>query len=254
MKPALFMILMMLLYGCHQVQNNHSSDSDSSDHITSNVALYSLPGEYRGLVQSPVNIMTSDLEKETDHEIEVIHPHCPVIDIVNTGHTVQLDFGPGTFIIFEGIDYELKQVHFHTPSEHHIDGITYPMEIHYVSIGHGAGEENKYLVIAALFKMGKSNKFIAKFLDMIPETAGDTVRIENEFIYLDDLEKPSHPDTYDWFHYDGSLTTVPYTETVNWLVMKDILEASAKEIFTINTLEGNNARHIQALYHRKVEE
>jgi carbonic anhydrase len=36
--------------------------------------------------------------------------------------------------------------------------------------------------------------------------------------------------------------------------MKKILEASPAQIQRINELEGNNARHVQALFGRKIEQ
>lgn len=56
-------------------------------------------------------------------------------------------------------------MHFHTPSEHLIDGMTFPMELHIVNQVPpvNQGDTPHYLVIAALFKMGKENKFISEF-------------------------------------------------------------------------------------------
>ena len=56
-----------------------------------------------------------------------------------------------------------------------------------------------------------------------------------------------------YFSYAGSLTTPPYTETVNWVVLQKVFEASPEQIQRINELEGNNARQIQELYGRKVK-
>jgi len=55
------------------------------------------------------------------------------------------------------------------------------------------------------------------------------------------------------YHYKGSLTTPPYTETLDWLVVKTIQQASPEQIRRINLIEGDNARRVQALYERKVE-
>ncbi|MDP2392226.1 MAG: carbonic anhydrase family protein [Methylococcaceae bacterium] len=38
-------------------------------------------------------------------------------------------------------------------------------------------------------------------------------------------------------------TTQPYSENVNWIVLKTIFEASPEQIKAINKIEGNNARH-----------
>jgi carbonic anhydrase len=54
------------------------------------------------------------------------------VDIVNNGHTIQVDtVGSGVLVI--GRDrYVLQQFHFHIPSEHTVDGRPYPLEAHFV--------------------------------------------------------------------------------------------------------------------------
>ena len=56
-----------------------------------------------------------------------------------------------------------------------------------------------------------------------------------------------------YFHYEGSLTTPPYSETVTWLVLDQVHDASAEQIEAMNRIEGNNARHIQEQRARPVD-
>jgi carbonic anhydrase len=99
--------------------------------------------------------------------------------------------------------------------------------------------------------MGHENKFIREFLQSVPaEEEKDTLR---ESVILDDLFKAipkSESDAY--FRYKGSLTTPPYSESVDWIVHKYILEASPAQIYAIEKMEGDNARHVHALHTRKV--
>ena len=60
--------------------------------------------------------------------------------------------------------------------------------------------------------------------------------------------------TIVYYHYRGSFTTPPYTESVDWLVAKEVIEAGPAQIQRINRLEGNNARHVQALYRLAIDE
>ena len=39
---------------------------------------------------------------------------------------------PGSVLKVNGREFELKQFHFHAPSENHIEGRSYPMEMHLV--------------------------------------------------------------------------------------------------------------------------
>ena len=211
---------------------------------------YALPGLDHGLVQSPVNILSNRAEGER-HEISINLHHADPEYLENKGHTIQLDFPSGSSVSFDGREYPLKQVHFHTPSEHQIDGVTYPMEAHFVNMIEPKTPDDPplYLVISFLFRMGEESEFIASFLDQVPseqgteELAPETVAVVTE---NEDLE-------YDYYHYRGSLTTPPYTETVEWLIVKQIQEASPEQIRRINLIEGDNARQVQALYGRQVD-
>ena len=51
-------------------------------------------------------------------------------EILNNGHTVQVNYAEGSSIVVDGIRFNLKQFHFHAPSENQIDGKSYPMEAH----------------------------------------------------------------------------------------------------------------------------
>jgi carbonic anhydrase len=105
--------------------------------------------------------------------------------------------------------------------------------------------------------MGRKNKFIDEFIHLIPgdkdeseEVSTGTVNFKNLLAYNLDSEPKKVPRTY--FFYKGSLTTPPYTESVNWFVMKTIIDASPEQIQQINKIQGDNARRIQALYDRPV--
>ncbi|MDX2445538.1 MAG: carbonic anhydrase family protein [Bacteroidales bacterium] len=241
--------LLVILFSCkhsekeHRIDESHAQENDKS--------IYALEGLEHGLIQSPVNILTSKTSEHIDHNIEIIINKADSSSKVsNTGHSVQLDFDSGSSIRFNGVEYEFLQAHFHTPSEHQIDGITYPMEIHFVC--KEDTDEANYLVAGAFFKMGMENPFISSFIEKIPESPKHTANLRENPVYIDDLLLPEEPFN-DYFHYRGSLTTTPYTESVEWFIMKKILEATPEQIQHINKLEGNNARHVQALFGRNIE-
>jgi carbonic anhydrase len=216
---------------------------------------YSLPGIDHGLIQSPINILSMENYDSGHHKV-TLHFQDNINVIENLGHTVQLDFEPGSTITSDGMIFEFKQMHFHTPSEHLVDGVTYPMEMHIVNY-HAPlyeGDHPHYLVIGVLFKMGQENKFISEFLEKIPERAHSHAAIKKGKVRLHDLFSASlEEELNNFYHYKGSLTTPPYTETVNWFVLKHIIEASPNQIYSINKIEGNNARHIQGQYGRVVD-
>ena len=54
------------------------------------------------------------------------------LEVLNNGHTVQLNIGNGSRMVNRGQTLELSQVHFHTPNKQVVNGNRFPMEAHLV--------------------------------------------------------------------------------------------------------------------------
>ncbi|PWT99335.1 MAG: carbonic anhydrase [Bacteroidetes bacterium] len=215
---------------------------------------YCLPRGGNGKMQSPINILTSEAGKD-DQKGMIVKFQTDIVGAENLGHTVQLDFKEGSICMADGKTYNSKQFHFHTPSEHLIDGMTFPMEMHIVNTLKDSTPNAKpsYLVIGILFKMGKENKFIKEFLKDLPSEEGHKDSIPSGSVNLNDLaNEVVKSGKISYFSYDGSLTTPPFSESVKWVVIKQIVEASPDQIIAIEKLEGNNARHVQSVNGRKI--
>ncbi|WP_018344772.1 carbonic anhydrase family protein [Cytophaga aurantiaca] len=255
-RTIISFFLLAILLSCKQtdkITSNTSHDSTQTDSSKQHSLGYIMPGLDHGFEQSPININSNDSSSNNTHKI-TLYFNDKVNKIENLGHTVQLDFQAGSTITYDDTVFTFKQCHFHTPSEHLIDGITFPMEMHIVNVLTTAPKDKpQYLVIGILFKEGKENAFIKDFLNLIPKETDANVKVKAGTIKLSDLfgtipkELKNH-----YFNYKGSLTTPPYTEAVRWFIAKHIFEASAEQIKALNALEGNNARHVQALYGRSV--
>jgi len=130
---------------------------------------YSLPSPDDGLIQSPINILSMENHDLGRHKV-TLHFQDAINEIENLEHTVQLDFEAGSMIISDGMRYEFKQMHFHTSSDHLVDGVGYPMEMHIVNYRAPLyeGDHPHYVVIDVLFEMGQENKSISEFLGKIP--------------------------------------------------------------------------------------
>lgn len=218
-------------------KNNHRHHADST-------CMFPELGD-QGFCQSPINIQSTK-SVEGHHEVKLGY-YKSKQTVINKGHTIELDYDPGSTVEVDGKTYEFKQLHFHTPSEHLIDGVTYPMEIHMVHTL--KGDPGKYLVMAILFKEGPANPFLTKLLANVPNKEGQHV-VSEEVIDAGALLKGNKTGYYT---YQGSLTTPPYSETVFWAILKQIHTASPEQIELIHKREGNNARVIQARAGRKIE-
>jgi carbonic anhydrase len=222
----------------------HAPDAESEYELG-----YILPSRSTGLRQSPIDIMTKDVEIGRHSVVPHYGPSHEHIH--NLGHTIQVDYDSGSYIEFEGEVYDLVQFHFHTPSEHRIDGMTFPMEVHLVhKRREPEGSVPHYLVIGALYKCGEKNRFLQQFIDTVPTQEHTDVELADTMIHVNEVleEELNH-----FYHYTGSLTTPPFTETVDWMVLERIFEASPEQIALINRIEGNNARHVHALDGRTVD-
>jgi carbonic anhydrase len=257
----------IILTACNQPAKQENTSQTNSDSISSANEVsatapdadgkkqqgYILPGLDHGFEQSPINI-NSKVNEAGKHNI-TMYFNDEINKIENLGHTIQLDFKEGSTITQDDTTFNFKQCHFHTPSEHQIDGMTFPLEMHIVNIMPNENKEAtpQYLVVGVLFKEGKENKFISDFINAIPKEEHGTKEIKTGIVKLSDLFVEVNKEIKGhYYYYRGSLTTPPYTESVRWHITKHIFEASSAQIETINKMEGNNARHVQALYGRLV--
>ncbi len=81
-----------------------------------------------GRKQSPIDIDTGKTVPANLPE-----PRFHYVDekavFLNNGHTLEHEEGKGNWLEWNGKRYRLAQFHFHTPSEHTVDGRHAPMEI-----------------------------------------------------------------------------------------------------------------------------
>jgi carbonic anhydrase len=253
--------IVFILAGCTSDKNRTKTITGSSnlvkatapDAVEEYVQGYALPEFDDGKIQSPINVLNCDTVNLHRHNV-MLHYRQSSEKIVNMGHTIQIEYQAGSTVEYDGHAYELKQFHFHTPSEHLVDGITYPMEMHMV---HQRKEKDStaltdYLVIGVWFKETKAdNPFINEFLDAVPDQEGGVNEVKGGSVDVNDLFKQAP--SLEYYHYNGSLTTPPYSESVTWLIVKHIFEASSRQIERLNRLEGNNARHVHTTFKRVVD-
>lgn len=198
-------------------------------------------GACTGKNQSPINL-TGFIEAELK-QIKISY-QAGGNEILNNGHTVQLNYATGSGISVDGIQFDLKQFHFHAPSENHINGRSYPMEAHLVH----ADKDGNLAVVALMFKEGAENKALAKIWPLIPKNAGEKSALPSPF----DVAKLLPPNK-DYYRFNGSLTTPPCTEGVRWLVMKTPVSVSKEQVEAFaHVMHHPNNRPVQPVNARPV--
>ncbi|MCB4799445.1 carbonic anhydrase [Neotamlana laminarinivorans] len=202
--------------------------------------------ECDGLHQSPINIIHTHTDSVKNRSDLKIHysPSTYIEKVNNNGHSIQFDFEIGDSIFYKNDIYYLKQIHFHEPSEHKINGIIYPIEIHLVHIN----KHGEISVLGILGEEGNESQLFEFLESFLPLKNGDTKYIHKK-IDLSSLFQHSK----DYYTYNGSLTTPPCTENVNWILFKKPIILSVEEILKLkNNMPVNNYRNEQALNDRTI--
>lgn len=197
-----------------------------------------------GQLQSPIDL--NDAYSVDLRDIE-FHYNTNKFSIVNTGYFIRLDprkEGQETsFIVVDGQEYKLIEFHFHTPSEHLVEGKSYSMEAHFVH----TNQNGDIAVVGVLFEQGAHNKEFEKIIRNLPETVKVNHNIDTPIALH--LLFPKDKRTY---RYSGSLTTPAYLEGVKWSVMKQPVQLSDVQITKMKTLMGENNRALQPRNERPV--
>jgi carbonic anhydrase len=196
-----------------------------------------------GQKQSPVNLTKM---QQADLEPIKFHYQASNMGIINNGHTIQANFDKGSYIEVDGIRFDLLQVHFHTPSENHIAGHSYPMEAHFVH----KSADGQLAVVAVMIREGNKDNFIQKIWNHMPKHAGPAHTVEGvKFNAIEFL-----PAFKGYYKFSGSLTTPPCTEGVRWLVMKNAAYASPEQVAQFTKVIGHNNRPVQPLHGRTIQQ
>ena len=165
--------------------------------------------------------------------------------VIDTGHTVQVNVDPGSTIEVGGRRYELRQFHFHRPSEERIDGRAFDMSAHLV---HQDGE-GRLAIVAVLLEGGSAHPLVQAVWNNLPLEKNEEAPARGT-IELNALL----PAERGYFTYMGSLTTPPCSEGVLWMVMKQPVSLSPDQIAIFSRLYPMNARPLQAASGRMIKE
>lgn len=194
--------------------------------------------------QSPINI--HHVKKDTKLKPLSLITHPTTIKITNNGHTIEQEYtGTNSNIYFEGTEYELKQFHFHTLSEHSINNERGALELHAVF----SEPNSKNLVVSTLYEVGeKQNHFIQALIDAgLPKKKGDSTEVKSHINIADGITN-----TADYYTYAGSLTTPPCTGDVTWIILKEPAKISLQQLTFFRKILGNNFRPLQKINNRIV--
>ncbi|XP_042385944.1 dioscorin DB3S-like [Zingiber officinale] len=200
-------------------------------------------------MQSPISIKPSNIHNTHLGKLLKYYTEAPA-RLLNMGHEIMVSWteSPGVLLL-NGKIFHLRQCHWHTPSEHELFGIRYPLELHIV---HTTSESTpKKAVIGVLFEYGgKADPFLGKL--------GGALNELNELnvtsLDVGSIYPPVVGDEETYFRYNGSVTSPPCSEPVIWTVMKEVRSVTEEQVELLRAPVNHtdNARPTQPLNGRKV--
>ncbi|KMV29618.1 carbonic anhydrase [Photobacterium swingsii] len=193
-----------------------------------------------GKNQSPI-----DIKQTIDAQLTPLHINYQgsITELVNNGHTIQANVSGNNTLTLAGKAYQLKQFHFHTPSENYLQGKQFPLEAHFVH----ASSQGELAVIGVMFATGeRESDNIKTLLSVLPPP--NTKQAINTAINPAQLL----PRSREYYRFNGSLTTPPCSEGVRWFVLKEHLTSTRDEVEALQQAMGNNARPLQPLNARTI--
>ena len=193
----------------------------------------------KGKSQSPLDIQGPFVKARTN--ISADYKEGP-LKIINNGHTIQVNVAPGSKLRIDSVPHELLQFHFHRPSEEKINGVPMAMVIHFVH-KNAAG---KLAVLGVLLKEGNENAGIKTLWDNLPAAEGAETSPEGVKFNPASLL----PREFEFYSYEGSLTTPPCTEGVSFFILRTPVNVSSVQVTKFPF--KNNARPVQPRNGREI--
>lgn len=226
-------------------------------------------GSCHGKKQSPIDIKdksaysknTAHVEQTGNLRMRDLMHYTPAevsLTFENNGHCIRTtNTGQKGSVLVDNQEYQMFGFNFHFPSEHTIDGKKAAGEMH---IMHAKNIKepmsDKLLVTAVLIEEaadGEESPFFENigFKDISGLTVGKTKTVEKAKVQI--FKDLNSTVLGNFWHYEGSLTTPPCTENVEWFVMKKSVKIAKKTHDEFKALfPKGNARPIQLFNAAKV--
>ncbi|CAI9783315.1 unnamed protein product [Fraxinus pennsylvanica] len=209
-----------------------------------------------GKSQSPINIVKAKVVVDKKLKPLIREYNSANVTLVNNKFNVAVIY-PGNCgkLTVDGKKYSLKQMHWHSPSEHRIDGEQFAAELHLVHLA----DDGSVSVVSILFRLGHPDPVIEKIQNKLSELAKE-VHTSNEKAPI--TVGPFHPtevrkNGHKYYKYVGSFTTPPCTENVTWIIHAKVRSISKGQVETLKAPLDmrckNNNRPVQESNGRLVE-
>lgn len=164
--------------------------------------------------------------------------------LVDTGHTLQILFAPGSRAELHGKSYNLTHLDIRSSSEHTLSNNTLPLELQFFH----RSDDGEIAALSVIVIEGSDHPTIDKIFSQWPEKKMSPMRFKEVLFDPQGLL----PGITTHYAYEGSLTYPPCTEGVKWFVLNTPVSFSRGQIVKFRENYSANARPPQPLNGRKV--
>lgn len=198
----------------------------------------------QGNEQSPIDIHGAHLNKALQ-PIQ-LHYIAGQVTLENNGHTIVAHVNPGSYMVVDGVRYNLIEYSFKHPSEETVKGKLSDMSVQLLH--KSADGKLAILAVRLLEDQNAPSATLAALWEHLPTSAGKTEKITA-------LINPGGllPVERGYWTYMGSLTTPPCTEGVRWFVMEQQVSLSRDQLRAFAAIFKMNTRNVQDANGRKIE-
>ncbi|GES97452.1 carbonic anhydrase [Rhizophagus clarus] len=221
MKSYLILVILLIIKASTIFAADYSYSGSTGPAFWGNINETCIKGEN----QSPIDIPYDEFIKFNKPD-NVEFYNVNNVEIENKGHSIQISKNLNAKLKIGDNEYNLLQFHFHTPSEHRINGNYHDVEAHFVFVD----KEGKLSVIGVFYDVSdQQSKFFDPIVSNIPNK---NEKKSIEFIELSSVLEDINlmNTTYNYF---GSLTTPPCTEGVIWWVAHPVQPIEISMIYYI---------------------
>ncbi|PON42602.1 Carbonic anhydrase, alpha-class [Parasponia andersonii] len=204
-----------------------------------------------GTMQSPIDLLDQRVEVVSKLERIKTNYKPSNATLKNRGHDMMLKWksGDAGYIEINGTQYLLQQCHWHSLSEHTINGNKFDLELHAVH----ESQTGEVVVIGIIYQIGESDSFLSSIedhLDAVSDTEEQTVigAVDPKKIRIGSRR---------YYKYIGSLTVPPCTQNVVWIIAKQVRTVTKEQVshlrVAVHDDSDTNARPTQQINGRSVK-